>query len=70
MGTLQVAGDVNLAAGSTYAVELTPTSSDQIVATGKAILGGGTEHPYFEGIADLRVSAHFLIERDGANWLS
>lgn len=24
-----------------------------------------TEHPYFEGIADLRVSAHFLIERDG-----
>ncbi len=21
--------------------------------------------PYFEGIADLRVSAHFLIERDG-----
>jgi len=25
-----------------------------------------TEHPYFEGIIDLRVSAHFLIERDGA----
>jgi len=25
-----------------------------------------TEHPYFEGIAELRVSAHFLIERDGA----
>ncbi|MCY1396935.1 1,6-anhydro-N-acetylmuramyl-L-alanine amidase AmpD [compost metagenome] len=25
-----------------------------------------TEHPYFEGIAQLRVSAHFLIERDGA----
>ena len=24
-----------------------------------------TEHPYFEGIAHLRVSAHFLIERDG-----
>ncbi|BAN46700.1 1,6-anhydro-N-acetylmuramyl-L-alanine amidase AmpD [Metapseudomonas resinovorans] len=24
------------------------------------------EHPYFEGIRDLRVSAHFLIERDGA----
>ncbi len=24
-----------------------------------------TEHSYFEGIADLRVSAHFLIERDG-----
>ena len=25
-----------------------------------------TEHPYFAGIADLRVSAHFLIERDGS----
>jgi AmpD protein len=24
-----------------------------------------SEHPYFEGIASLRVSAHFLIERDG-----
>jgi len=24
-----------------------------------------TEHPYFEGIRDLKVSAHFLIERDG-----
>ncbi|MCO6058234.1 1,6-anhydro-N-acetylmuramyl-L-alanine amidase AmpD [Pseudomonas sp. MOB-449] len=24
------------------------------------------EHPYFEGIRDLKVSAHFLIERDGA----
>lgn len=25
-----------------------------------------TEHPFFENIADLRVSAHFLIERDGS----
>ena len=24
------------------------------------------EHPYFAGIAQLTVSAHFLIERDGA----
>ncbi|MCY1295816.1 1,6-anhydro-N-acetylmuramyl-L-alanine amidase AmpD [compost metagenome] len=24
------------------------------------------EHPYFTGIAEMRVSAHFLIERDGA----
>ncbi|CRM65941.1 Extracellular serine protease precursor [Pseudomonas sp. 24 E 13] len=42
VGTLQVAGDVNLGAGSTYAVELTPTRSDRIVAGGKAVLGGGT----------------------------
>lgn len=25
-------------------------------------------HPYFRGIADLRVSAHLLIRRDGALW--
>ena len=25
-----------------------------------------TEHPYFEGIRELKVSAHFLIERDGS----
>ncbi|MBX4134978.1 autotransporter domain-containing protein [Pseudomonas rhodesiae] len=42
VGTLQVAGDVTLGAGSTYAVELTPTSSDRIVAGGKALLDGGT----------------------------
>ncbi len=42
VGTMQVAGDVTLGAGSTYAVELTPTSSDRIVAGGKALLDGGT----------------------------
>lgn len=42
VGTLQVAGDVTLGAGSTYAVELTPSSSDRIVAGGKALLDGGT----------------------------
>ncbi|MGY2288329.1 autotransporter serine peptidase EprS [Pseudomonas sp. SDO528_S397] len=42
VGTLQVAGDVNLGAGSTYAVQLTPTLSDRIVAGGKAVLGGGS----------------------------
>ena len=42
VGTLQVAGDVTLGAGSTYAVELTPTSSDRIVAGGRAVLGGAT----------------------------
>lgn len=42
VGTLQVAGDVTLGAGSTYAVELTPGGSDRIVAGGKARLDGGT----------------------------
>jgi subtilase-type serine protease len=42
IGTLQVAGDVIFEPGSTYAVELSPTRSDQIVAGGKAVIDGAT----------------------------
>ncbi|MHC8401125.1 autotransporter domain-containing protein [Pseudomonas sp. MDT1-17] len=42
IGTLQVAGDVIFEPGSTYAVELSPTRSDQIVAGGKAVIEGAT----------------------------
>lgn len=42
IGTLNVAGDVTFAAGSTYAVELSPTSSDRIVAGGVASINGAT----------------------------
>jgi subtilase-type serine protease len=42
IGTLQVAGDVIFEPGSTYAVELSPTNSDQIVAGGKAVIDGAT----------------------------
>jgi subtilase-type serine protease len=42
IGTLQVAGDVTFEPGSTYAVELSPTSSDQIVTGGKAVIDGAT----------------------------
>lgn len=42
IGTLQVAGDVTFEPGSTYAVELSPTSSDQIIAGGKAVIEGAT----------------------------
>lgn len=42
IGTLQVAGDVTFEPGSTYAVELSPTSSDQIIASGKAVIEGAT----------------------------
>ncbi|GAB4396727.1 MAG: 1,6-anhydro-N-acetylmuramyl-L-alanine amidase AmpD [Rhodoferax sp.] len=27
-----------------------------------------SQHPYFAGIADLRVSAHFFVRRDGQIW--
>ncbi|WP_057447168.1 autotransporter serine protease [Pseudomonas syringae group genomosp. 3] len=40
IGTLQVNGDVTLEPGSTYAVELSPTASDRIVATGSATVSG------------------------------
>ena len=42
IGTLNVTGDVTFAPGSTYAVELSPTSSDRIVAGGSARIGGAT----------------------------
>ncbi|WP_347906186.1 autotransporter domain-containing protein [Pseudomonas purpurea] len=42
IGTLNVAGDVTFEPGSTYAVELSPTSSDSIVASGKAVIQGAT----------------------------
>ncbi|QAY86276.1 autotransporter serine protease [Pseudomonas arsenicoxydans] len=42
IGTLQVAGDVTFERGSTYAVELSPTRSDQIVAGGQAVIDGAT----------------------------
>ncbi|WP_256679156.1 autotransporter-associated beta strand repeat-containing protein, partial [Pseudomonas sp. MWU12-2323] len=40
IGTLNVAGDVSFQPGSTYAVELSPTASDRIVAGGRAHLEG------------------------------
>ncbi|KEZ71442.1 membrane protein, partial [Pseudomonas syringae pv. syringae FF5] len=40
IGTLQVNGNVTLEPGSTYAVELSPTASDRIVATGSATVSG------------------------------
>lgn len=42
IGTLNVAGNVTFEPGSTYAVELSPTQSDRLVAGGKATLNGGT----------------------------
>ncbi len=42
IGTLNVAGDVRFEAGSIYAVELSDSSSDRIVAGGQATLNGGT----------------------------
>ncbi|AXI61549.1 autotransporter outer membrane beta-barrel domain-containing protein [Pseudomonas kribbensis] len=42
IGTLNVAGDVTFAPGSTYAVELSPTASDRIVAGGIATISGAT----------------------------
>jgi subtilase-type serine protease len=42
VGTLRVAGDLNLAPGAVYAVELSPTGSDRIIAGGQATVSGAT----------------------------
>nr|BFD41876.1 autotransporter domain-containing protein [Pseudomonas sp. FFPRI_1] len=40
IGTLNVAGNVDFQPGSTYVLELSPSASDRIVATGQASLNG------------------------------
>jgi len=40
IGTLQVNGNVTFEPGSTFAVELSPTASDRLVATGSATVSG------------------------------
>jgi subtilase-type serine protease len=42
MGILNVAGNLNLAPGAVYAVELSPTGSDRIIAGGQATVSGAT----------------------------
>jgi subtilase-type serine protease len=57
IGTLNVAGDVTLAPGSTYAVELSPTSSDRIVAGGAATVSGANVSLALENSPTLLSSA-------------
>ncbi|MGZ9668212.1 autotransporter serine peptidase EprS [Pseudomonas sp. GNP014] len=57
IGTLNVAGDVTFAPGSTYAVELSPTSSDRIVAGGTATVSGATVSLSLENSPTLLSSA-------------
>ncbi|WP_122448130.1 autotransporter outer membrane beta-barrel domain-containing protein, partial [Pseudomonas viridiflava] len=42
IGTLRVAGDLLLAPGSTYEVELSPAGSDRLVVGGQATVTGAT----------------------------
>ena len=42
IGTLAVAGNLSFSAGSTYAVEVSPSASDRVNVTGTATLGGAT----------------------------
>lgn len=57
IGTLNVAGDVTLNSGSTYAVELSPTSSDRIVAGGTATVSGASVSLALENSPSLLSSA-------------
>ncbi|WP_422630799.1 autotransporter domain-containing protein [Pseudomonas mucidolens] len=65
IGTLNVAGDVRFDAGSTYAVELSDSASDRIVAGGSATLNGGNVTLALENSATLlsQSEAHSLIGR-------
>jgi autotransporter-associated beta strand protein len=47
VGTLNVAGDLEFYAGSTYAVEVSPSNADRVNVTGTATLGGATVNASF-----------------------
>ncbi|MFP8932112.1 S8 family serine peptidase, partial [Pseudomonas aeruginosa] len=53
IGTLEVAGDLRFESGSTYAVELSESASDRIVASGKASIAGGNVTLAMETSTDL-----------------
>ncbi|MBG6492802.1 autotransporter domain-containing protein [Pseudomonas aeruginosa] len=53
IGTLEVAGDLRFESGSTYAVELSESASDRIVASGKASIAGGNVPLAMENSPDL-----------------
>ncbi|VTM08315.1 putative serine protease [Pseudomonas aeruginosa] len=53
IGTLEVAGDLRFEPGSTYAVELSDSASDRIVASGKASIAGGDVTLAMENSPDL-----------------
>lgn len=48
IGTLSVNGNLTFSAGSTYAVEVSPSASDRVNVTGKATLGGASVAASFE----------------------
>jgi outer membrane autotransporter protein len=49
IGTLAVAGDLTLKAGSKYAVDVSPTANDKTVVQGKATLAGAVEASFSAG---------------------
>ncbi|MGE3306703.1 MAG: autotransporter domain-containing protein [Rhizobiaceae bacterium] len=48
IGTINVAGDLTFAAGSAYAVEVSPSSADRVNVTGTANLSGATVSTTYE----------------------
>ena len=66
IGTLNVAGNVTFAAGSTYQVELNATgASDLISATGTAVLQGGTVQALPAAGSYLPISTYRIVNATG-----
>jgi fibronectin-binding autotransporter adhesin len=66
IGTLNVAGDVTFAAGSVYEVEVNADGrSDQIIATGQALIEGGTVQVLAEAGTYRPFTEYVIIEAEG-----
>ncbi len=64
IGTLNVAGDLQLTASSTYQVEVSPTNSDKVNVSGQADLGGATVQAMFDPGAYI-MKRYNILSADG-----
>jgi fibronectin-binding autotransporter adhesin len=65
LGHLGVNGDINFAAGSTYEVNVTPTASDSVSASGNITISGGTVEVLADGTAYSPLTRYAILNAGG-----
>jgi len=65
IGTMTVGGNVAFGAGSTYQVEVNPTQSDKIAASGTATLSGGTVQAVVDPGAYAPLTKYTILTANG-----
>lgn len=65
IGTMNVAGNLSFAAGSTYQVEVTPTAADRTNASGNITISGGTVQVLASGTAYNPLTRYTILNAGG-----